>query len=303
MYPAYRSLARVRRLVLRARAAAGIMPVQTVRSNGWALGDFARDALPGVASAVALVGTPGPTQKVTVQLWDAKGNVIGYLKYAESEIGRKGLRQESRMLASIPGGYGPEPLKHGDLGNGEALLVSCIPGKLLPAKRTPSEDMIRFLTSLPTSLPSALEDHPWVRSTLGKSGGELDDCLGALGGKDWPVVVQHGDFVPWNLLRRPDGSLGAIDWEFGTLRGFPHLDLAYYTLQVAALIYRWTPSKAAEYTIRYLTSHARFDLESAEARALTRFAAYGVYQRFREEGKPSHQIPRTWWRAVWEERS
>jgi aminoglycoside phosphotransferase (APT) family kinase protein len=162
--------------------------------------------------------------------------------------------------------------------------------------------MIGFLMSLPTSLPSALEDHPWVRSTLGKSEGELDDCLGALGGKDWPVVVQHGDFVPWNLLRRPDGSLGAIDWEFGTLRGFPHLDLAYYTLQVAALIYRWTPSKAAEYTTRYLTSHARFDLESAEARALTRIAAYGVYQRFREEGKPSHQIPRTWWRAVWEER-
>lgn len=48
-----------------------------------------------------------------------------------------------------------------------------------------------------------------------------------LGLGDLPVVCEHRDFAPWNVLRGPDGRLGALDWESSELKGIPALDLLY----------------------------------------------------------------------------
>lgn len=48
-----------------------------------------------------------------------------------------------------------------------------------------------------------------------------------------PSVVTHGDFNPWNLLYRPDGSLAALDWEYGDTRGLPTVDLVQLLVTIA----------------------------------------------------------------------
>lgn len=278
----------------------GLMTVRIVQPNGWALGEFCRDVLPQISSVVVLVGTPGPAQKITVQLRDGKGGILGYLKYAEKDAARKRLRQEHQILSSISGERGPEPLKYGPLSNGEALLTTLMAGKKLPANMPPANGLTDFLMSLAVLPPVPVEYHPWVQRIRERSEFEFDSWFETLTGKNWPVVVQHGDFAPWNLLRKPDGTIGAIDWEYGTLESFPYLDLAHYILQTSALIYRWAPSKAMEYAAGYLSLQPQLKLSRVEARSLACLAAYDAYQKSLEDGHASDASLQIWRRAAWE---
>jgi hypothetical protein len=300
-YPASRFRARLYRLALRIGATVGLGEVRQVRSMAWPVGEFAQDVLPQATSAVVLVGTPNQVQKITVQLRDENGVVLGYLKYAEKEAARKRLRQERQMLSAIPEGAGPELLKYGELGNGEALLTATLLGKSLSTTLPPAGGLTSFLMSLAVLPPVPIAVHPWVRRIRERSTPELDPWFEVLTGKDWPVTIQHGDFAPWNLLQKSDGTLGAIDWEYGKLEGFPYLDLAYYVLQISDLIYHRAPLRAAEYTANYLAQQSQRKLSSVEARALTSLAAYDTYLTYREDWHlpNTHRLQR-WWRAIWE---
>lgn len=299
-YPASRTGARLYRLALRLKAAAGATKTRTVPSSDWPLGEFVRDALPRTTFVVVLRGTPGPAQEITAQLRDERGRVSGYLKYAEKVAARKRLHREQLMLRDIPKGIGPEPIKLGPLGEGEALLKSPVPGRLLAATLTPPRTMIGLLESLVVAPPMPLEAHPWVRHMRDRGMPELDDWFETLAGRNWPVAIQHGDFVPWNLLVGPDGTLRAIDWEYGTLEGFPYLDLAHYVLQTAALIYRRPPAEAVRYAVRYLCQQPELALSGAEARSLIRLAAYDASRKSLEDGQLPDAGLQPWRRAVWE---
>jgi hypothetical protein len=299
-YPASRPLARLYRLSLRARAAARLAEVRQVQSGVWPLGAFVRDVLPEVESAVTLVGTPGPAQKITARLLGRQGEVLGYLKYAHKEAARWRLRQEHRLLCNLPTGVGPAPLKFGPFAEGEALLTTVLEGKKVPTYLPPAEDLTNFLGALIVSPSVPLEVHPWAQRIREEGSTGFEPWFEALADKNWPVAVQHGDFVPWNLLRKPGGTLGAIDWEYGVLDSFPYLDLAYYVLQIMALVRRQSPATAAEYTTRYLNRHARLTLSSREARALTSLAAYDAYTKSREDGQPDDVRLQAWRREIWE---
>lgn len=298
-YPAYRLRARLYRILLRVRAATRLTTVRMVPSDSWALGEFLGDVLPQVTPAMLLVGTQGPAQKLIVQLQDKGGRIVGYLKYAEKPMARRRLRQECQMISGIPAGVGPEVLKHGTLGDGEAILTTLLPGKVLRATLPPTRDLTGLLMSLAVLPPMPLESHPWVSYMREQSGQEVDTWLAALTERRWPVVVQHGDFAPWNLIRSPDGRVGAVDWEYGTLEGFPCLDLAHYVLQVSALIYRRRPSEAARYTASYLASQAQYALSETEARALTCLAAYDAHLKFCEDGQSPNTRLQGWRQEVW----
>ena len=301
LYPATRFTARLYRLLLRFQASAGMAHVRTVRSNSWPLGEFLRDVLPQTNAAVALVGTCGPAQETTVQLRDTNGEILGYLKYAEKDAARRRLQHEHFMLHRVPEGLGPIPIKAGPLADGEALLKSVVPGKLIPATLPPPEDLRCLLNPLVYSPRVSLEDHPWVRSTrYRRPPRSVEVALDLLASKRWSVVVQHGDLTPWNLLRGNDGRLRAVDWEYGEPHGFPLLDLVHYILHTAALIYRWSPLRAAQYATEYLIRYHAPALTSVEAWALTRLAAYDAYSKALEDGHLSNSGMQPWRRAIWE---
>src|SRR5215213_1504226 len=130
-YPASRFSARLNRLLVRSRAAMGLAGVRVARSDGWPLGEFVQDVLPEAVSAAVLVCAEDnkPNAKLTAQLRNEKGEILGYLKYAEKRVARSRLDQERSMLSTLPKGIGPEVLKHGTLRDGTALLVTPLLGR------------------------------------------------------------------------------------------------------------------------------------------------------------------------------
>jgi hypothetical protein len=299
-YPATRPRAKLYRLSVRLRAAMGLAPVAQVRSGDWPLGEFVEDVMPQTCSAIVLVGTHYPTRHLTAQLRDGKGRVLGYLKYAESSVARARLRQEWDMLSNLPEGIASEPVKFGPFGNGEAMLESALAGKPPPPTLPPPEDIMCLLESLPTSSPMSLEAHPWVRRMRDGGPPQLDTLLEPLAERAWPLTVHHGDFAPWNLIRLPDGTLRVIDWEYGTLEGFPYLDLVHYILQTSALIHRKAPLAAARIASTYISLRPQLDLNATEARALTRLAAYAAYRKSSEDGRKPEDGLQPWRRAIWQ---
>jgi len=43
-----------------------------------------------------------------------------------------------------------------------------------------------------------------------------------------PAVWVHGDFAPWNLKLRQEGTIAAVDWEHAFPNGLPLFDLVYF---------------------------------------------------------------------------
>ena len=69
-------------------------------------------------------------------------------------------------------------------------------------------------------------------------------------------VICHGDFARWNLLRKADGGLVVLDWEWGHQDGMPGIDLVHYFLQDARLVERLSPQDAIRKTCSILESPA-----------------------------------------------
>jgi thiamine kinase-like enzyme len=58
---------------------------------------------------------------------------------------------------------------------------------------------------------------------------QMDRYLASLSNRNQvPVTWVHGDFAPWNLKEKNDGSFLAIDWEESLCEGLPLYDLIHY---------------------------------------------------------------------------
>lgn len=295
LYPAFRWSARAFRTVLRMKAAFGLGRTWRNHDAAWVLGEFLKDCLPSADAAVVLLGTPGPTQKVTVQLWEGP-TILGYLKYAETPIARARLDQEYVVLTALPVGAGPRPLKFAPFDRGQALVTAPAPGHTIPTRSQLGTDLRSYLSRLRQADGWPLAQHPWVVRLREGRRSEAEPLLAPLAAREWSVVFQHGDFAPWNILRRMDGTLTAVDWEYGSTQGFPYLDAAHYLLQVAALMRRWSPQRARTYAAKHLSP----DLSRPQAEALVRLSAFAAYNDAKSDGQESRTPLQAWRRAVWE---
>ena len=298
LYPAFRIPARLYRLAVRGKAALGWGDVWRNKAGTWVLYDFLSDVLPEVDSAVVLLGTPGPAQKITVQLW-TQARVVGYLKYGEKPAACKRLAQEREVLAALPAGVGPTLLKYGGFAEGEAMVTLPVVGTGLAAKLPPPEALRGFLEVLMSPESHDIDAHPWVRALPPHHHARVTPWLERLSARPWPVALHHGDFAPWNLLCHTDGTLSAIDWEYGSTQGLPFLDLSYYLLQVAALITRWSPQRAKDYAVAYL-QHPWPGLSRAEGEAIVNLTAYHAYCQGEADGNSARTFLQTWRRSLWE---
>ena len=73
-------------------------------------------------------------------------------------------------------------------------------------------------------------------------------------------MIRHGDFARWNLLRNADGSITALDWEWGHPAAMPGLDLVHYFLQDQRLVRRLPHSKAIAATLVRMRETRSFSL-------------------------------------------
>lgn len=301
IYPAFRTPAKWFRFFMRARSSMGLVQARENPSHSWLLADFLRDVPITVNSAVVAVGAPGPAQKITVQLWN-NNKIVGYLKYAEKGHAQTRLAHEHRILLALPDGLGPRVLKFGNLLNGKGLLTLPIAGRPLSPKLPPSENLWPMLARLQISSPHAGsgENHPWLKFAQTHYGDVVLPWVDKLTNKSWPVVLQHGDFTPWNLLQLPQGSLQAIDWEYAELQGMPFLDVAYFILQVSVLVKRWTAKEAKRFAVFYLNQKTSQELTLAESNALVNLAAYRAYHFAVDDGIMADDAVQSWRKTVWE---
>jgi hypothetical protein len=300
-YPAFRATGRLYRWALRLSAVAGI-GVDRSQANGQSLlPEFLADVLPGAHVRAVQVGVPGKTCKLTAQLVNNVGRVVGYLKCAQHPVARQRLRREYALLRRLPLGAGPRALKYGSVAGHDVLLLDAVPGHTQKALLEPPPALRLFCQSLVGTTTYALAAHPWVQAYQNQSDGSAR-FLDALSGRSWPVAIQHGDLAPWNLIHHPERSLTAVDWEYGIIGGFPGLDLAQYVLQVAVLIKRLRPDAAKSLAIRHLLADESLALNEKEATALVALAAREAYRNFSLGGHPSTCWAQAWRRSVWERR-
>jgi hypothetical protein len=306
-YPAYRWTGRLFHLALRVRALARLGPREMAPATDdgerdW-LTDFLADIAPTAVVAVQ-VGMPGGAQKLTARLVDAHDRVVGFLKCAERPLARARLRNEYEILRQLPPGAGPTPLKYGAVSGLDVLLLAPVLGRHPAAVMTPERALHGFVASLVTPRTATLEHHPWYHA-LGDALAPVAPAVDALAKRSWQVTFRHGDLAPWNLLRTADGSLVAIDWEYGSAAGLPGLDLAQYMLQVALLVVRCKPDAAVDAAARALEASAAADgarLSRRECVALVALAAFETHRTAALEGLTDSDPRQVWRRAVWHAR-
>ena len=180
-------------------------------------------------------------------------------KISFGEAGARLLEEEARALEAL------HPLATGvprmlGLHHGEGVTVMRMPyltGQ--PVGPGESDAALQLLKQWITGqTPKPITEFPeWtaIASALSEfENGEralerlMRECLA-------PVIC-HGDFARWNLLRKADGGLVVLDWEWGHQDGMPGIDLVHYFLQDARLVERLSPQDAIRKTCSILESPA-----------------------------------------------
>ncbi len=295
MYPAFRARARLARLFIRAASAVMILPSRAVEADDRRLEPVFNQFLPEATTLSLLIGTPGPGQKLTAECRDDRRRPVGYLKYAAGAVATTQLWNEAAVLKGLPDGAGPRLLGLIPWYRGLLLVTRPVEGRPVRARSIPPRALPSFTRSLRRQESASIYRHPWVRETGAVDA--LPRALEMLEGRPWNLTIQHGDLAAWNV-RETDAGLQAFDWEYGTLSGFPYLDIAHFILQHAALIARWPAQRGAAAAAKYILSSADEDLSHAEAAALVELAAYDA---FRHDPSPAGHPLQKWRHSIWKD--
>jgi hypothetical protein len=308
--------------------------VDCEEQRGW-LADLIHSWFPQANRAVLMAGAASdPKQKLVAKLVDQRGKMVGFVKFGEKPLARQRIETEAEILQALPQGCGPgfQGLKKAE--EYACFAMSAVEGKMLPARLPASVDSCQLMVvkeylnqlrvadelfeidahpaivHLREHLSDAVKTKPDQLSNINE---QLDNLLEPLRRQCWPLVIQHGDFTPWNVLRvreekvvgcqmevegetsttdnvstnHPQSRLCAIDWEEGTTEGFPHFDFIYYILQTAYFMHHWSPAQAFAYAQEVLSSQlsaagsssttSNQNTATARAAALIRLAALDAW--------------------------
>ena len=147
-------------------------------------------------------------------------------------------------------------------------------------------DKVEEMTSRANRVPSDLA------SSLGPAMQRLASPL------EVPEVWIHGDCAPWNLKRRSDGSLAAIDWEAADPHGLPGFDVVHFHTMLAFLFQqsRWPVNRvrtAVEAELAALDvepDHAIIVISACVAEDAVRCMETGNFRRARYLAKQFHML-------------
>jgi hypothetical protein len=251
IHPALRPSARAYRALLRTWITLGgarlTHRVSAPRSGEWQLGDLLLPDMPALSTAAISIGIPGPAQKITAQLMDGRGRILGIAKYADSVYTRTLVENEARMLRNLPENVGPRLVRLTPFLDGELLVQTVLPGRpRVPRPRLDAAQVDLFDRLVQRGDAYAVSAHPFVKSSRERAGqwrDALDELVDSFGDGGWPLAWTHGDMAPWNM-HWWRGTCLAFDWEHGREKGFPYLDAAATLIQVSSIIRRAEPQRA-----------------------------------------------------------
>lgn len=191
-------------------------------------------------------GTPGPERKPSIGVLDQRGAMHAIAKIGAPGITNALVQNEGEMLQDLNEHatirkYVPHVLGLENTGINTVLLQSLIEGSPSFTRFDKSHKV--FLQQLVTAdthtitqaepyrfIRDHVQELPLEHSTFVASA--LNIATQLAGNTPLPVVINHGDFTPWNL-RRQQNALVAFDWEYGTMHGLPLLDEIHFHVQSA----------------------------------------------------------------------
>lgn len=294
-YPAFKLRARLFKLLLRILVTLFPMLFHCLRTKRSHQTDVPfsffrlKENFPALDRSVVMLGAIDDNRrKAIVCLKDGTGASIAYIKWGSRPLAQKKVLNEGRMLTLLPEHSGPEVLKEWDIESAKAICLSSVVGEDLPkflpgvSNRIYWDEIISFLSKLSEGVPTAnVYDHPWICGLMQRTSFDLSEVLHPMEQQAWPIVVCHGDFTPWNLVRDRGGHLIAIDWEDGTSEGFLWADLAYYVIQTGALMHKWSAVRIREYLSSLLQYYG---VKESAAQSIIRLVALDAYLKGCEDG-------------------
>ncbi|WP_159802386.1 hypothetical protein [Arthrobacter zhaoguopingii] len=193
----------------------------------------------------------GDNRKPTLQLFSPAGAPAGYAKLAWDDASQEAISTEAAALAEVGGGTGPmrapRLLGTGSWQGRPYLITEPLPGKVRGVRGripmpTPQEMFALCPVERVDTLSSTLHYTALTKrvEVLGTTGdGEVARAAGALASllsernARVPVTARwHGDLVPWNTAREPDGQLWCWDWESSDADAAAGLDALHWTMSV-----------------------------------------------------------------------
>jgi hypothetical protein len=180
-------------------------------------------------------------------------------KIAFGTEGASNLEQEARTLDELSSRVKGVPDLLGMHRGGDAtvLRMPYLTGESIPTGDSHAAlDLLQSWITETAAMPiSHFPEWPGIEAALvGNDAGKM--VLEKLSRHMLVPVISHGDFARWNLRRQADGSLVALDWEWGHANGMPGIDLVHYLLQDARLVRKKPPTEAIGETIDALRQPA-----------------------------------------------
>jgi hypothetical protein len=238
--------------LLRARAGAAFPDRITVIERAGSLRGYLGEVFGERVDFSLGLGTARANRKPVLQVFDARGRSIAFVKIGGAEVTEALVRAEAAALQRLaetdlpPELDVPRLLHFGTWEGATVLAMTALKTSLLQRPRgqfsVPVNEMRRFHAAFSEGSRPLTESPLWnqmvtaqeslvssgVRERLGEA---LEHMRRAADDRPLPLGAWHGDWTPWNMSRRR-GRLQLWDWErFET--GVPrHLDRCHYGVNV-----------------------------------------------------------------------
>lgn len=222
---------------------------------------------------------------------DDRGHVLGvvtgsqgrvFIKAVDTASSASSLANEARMLRAVAPACAPMLLDECIEADAGFIVTEVVHPVRRQPSLAPDTRAIELLESLPRDREEDGESHPWIVSLLASGcPTDVERWSKVLHRRRWPLVVLHGDLLPSNIAMRVGGELVLVDWEFGSLAGFPGVDAAQWVIHVGT----WSVQASTNVISSVFTSWAcgrQFGgtrITRDEARAILALTAYSDYRR------------------------
>lgn len=209
-------------------------------------------------------GTEGSHRKVTVQVMDEKGTILGYIKVADKEDISELLNNEAEILRDlsrleIKNGLFPKVIYHGEIKGTRVLILDTLKSVHSTFSSRLSDKHINFLSEIfkktarifkykesefALQIRQRLRDLETERLETERLGDlykrVMDYIEEKLGDEEMPFGLCHRDFTPWNTYFH-DGQLYVFDWEYAKKEYPPILDIFHFIIQDGILVRHLKP--------------------------------------------------------------
>jgi hypothetical protein len=218
--------------------------------------------LPASAAWLLLTGGKRSINKVVGLPFTTGLDPLAAVKIARVPEAEPGLEREAEVLRLLeverPDVAGiPRLITPGRRSGRLALAETHIRGRPLMEQLTPAtfeehaSRITRWLIELARRGPARPRAEWWPRLVGGPlaelernfgaalEAGWMDQVRARLEGlSDLPLVCEHRDCAPWNILLQGDGTPALLDWESAEPSGLPGADLAYFLANSAFVLDR-----------------------------------------------------------------